>query len=606
MNKYNRILTTLVALVMVISILASCGGAGPTATPAPTVTAVAAQPADTAVANVQVGASNATPAAGMVMTPTVSSDNGAATPTAAMAVSPSVAIAYGTPGVLADTGFRAETNGFSFQNFGNQYPATPGTFTVDEARKLLGDKAICASVDSSNACTASPAALQWIDQMNKGINGGHCEGFAVSSMQLYKGIVKVSDLGTDSVNKLQLDPANPSSNPTLLNLIAGDWVLQTLNPVQAGRDATFTLKPNQILDAIIASMQNGAPDPLTLAFWKPGYKEGHAVVPIWVEDKGNNIVWLHIYDNNYPNQDRYIIFDRAAQTWTYSTAADPRQDASAYLGDATTQTLAVIPLSLRSQPPVCPFCKTGSGSGLFAPSGQQQEQVIVDGSAAMLFTDKDGHQFGYKDGRLVSDIPGANQTLLPGGLGHDHSPIYNLPEGGDFQASLEGAATPDTNTEEIAMFGQGEAVDIAGIKLGAGANDNLSISGDGQKISYKPSEAETPEVKIANNDGAKDYGFDLSGIDFSAGEEVDFSVDDSTGKLAIKDTTGTPDNYNLSFTETDASGTHSFKHNDIALNPGDTEYIDFGAWQDGGAVNIGVDQGSNGTIDQTLSEAEQP
>jgi hypothetical protein len=598
LKQRNRFLA--IGSVLVLSvILAACGGDNSTATPQPTATAVAqvAAPTDTAASS-NTGGAGAT---------TVATATTAMSATAAAPVVMTVTTTEGgTARVLGDTGFRAAANGYSFRNFGNQYPTSPPTFSVDAARALLGDAAICASV-SGGTCTPSPLATQWIDQMNKGINGGHCEGFAVSSMLIYKGLDKASDYGGANIADLKLDPADPNSNPKLLSLIADGWTLQTLEPVRSTRISSVTQTPNQILDAIIAAMQNGAPDPLILAFWKPGYKEGHAVVPIWAEDKGNGVVLLHIYDNNYPAEDKYIIFDRNAQTWTYSTAADPTKDASAYIGDASTQTLAVASLSSRTKPAVCPFCKNASGNGLLAPAaGQQMEQVMVDGNAEMLFTDKNGNKFGYDNGKLVGDIPNASMTFLPGGLGHDHGPIYDLPEGADYQSKLQGGDVVDTNTEEIAVFGQGMAFDAQGIKLDSSHSDSLSVSSDGHKIGYTPGSAEIPEVKIADDSGAKDYGFDLTGIDFSPGEEVDFSVDDTTGKLAIKDTTGTPDMYNLSFTEVDASGTHTFKHNDIPLNPGDTEYIDFGTWTDGGAVNIGVDQGSNGTIDQTLSEPEQP
>ncbi len=577
----------MVALIMMVGLLAACGGSNPTAAPSATNTVAAQQP------------TTAPPSGNVDATPTAGGSVPAANPTSA----PSGEGQSGA--VLADSGFRANKDGFNFRNFGNQYPDTPPTFSVEAARKLLGDKAICAQLDGTT-CTPSAEATQWIDQMNKGINGGHCEGFAVASLQIFKGLAKPSDFGGTAVPDLQLDPAQPDSNPPLIAQIADGWTLQTLQPVLSTRNASFSNKPGQVLDLIIASMQNGTPDPLTLSFWKPGYKEGHAVVPIWVEDKGNSIVWLHIYDNNYPAEDKYIEFDRKADTWRYSTAADPTKDASAYLGDATTFTLAVTPLSARTKPPVCPFCKNASGSGLFAPAaGSQDEQVMLDGNAQMLFTDKDGHKFGYENGKFVSDIAGASQTLLPGGLGHDHGPIYNLPEGADYQATLEGGDLASADNEEVAMFGQGMAVDVQGIKLDKGQSDSLSLGGDGHKFSYKPSGAETPKVKIADGVGGKDYGFTLDGLDFSAGEEMDFTIDETTGKLAIKDATGTPDKYDLTFTEVDATGSHSYTHKDIELNPGDTEYIDFGAWQDNQPLNVEVDKGSDGSIDNTMSEPEQ-
>ncbi len=577
-------------MIMMVSILAGCGG--DTSTP----------PAHTN-----------TPVAQQASTPATAGDNGgqntpaaAATPTVDISCLPTntpISADISGTTILGDTGFRAAANGFSFRNFGNQYPTTPGTFSVDEARRLLGDKAICAQLDGTT-CTPSAEASAWIDQMNKGIDGGHCEGFAVASLELYKGLAKPSDFGADTPDKLQLDPANPSSNPALLDLIAGGWTLQTLQPVVTARSSSMNQTPNQVLDKVIASMHNGAPDPVTIAFWKPGYKEGHAVVPIWAEDKGNGVVWLHIYDNNYPMEDKYIIFDRNANTWTYSTAADPTKDASAYIGDATTFTLGYTPLSARTQPPVCPFCKNASGSGLLQASAPQDEEIMVDGDAQMIFTDTNGHKFGYDNGKFVNDVAGASQTLLPGGLGNDHGPIYNLPEGTDFQMALEGATLTATEKEEVSTFGQGMVVDIQGIQMNQGDEDSLTLSGDGHKVGFTPNGAEAPEVKIAHGDAGKDYGFDLTGLDFSAGEEMDFSFDDSSDKLAIKDTTGTPDMYDLEFTETDSTGQHKYEHKDVALNPGDTEYLDLADWQDGQPLSIGVDQGSNGSVDQTLSESD--
>ncbi len=80
-------------------------------------------------------------------------------------------------------------------------------------------------------------------------------------------------------------------------------------------------------------------------------------------------------------------------------------------------------------------------------------------------------------------------------------------------------------------------------------------------------------------------------------------MDETTGKLAVKDSANTDEQINLTITEEDASGTHSFKHDGVDLAPGNTDNVDFGTWNDQGGMNVEV-QNSNGT-QQTVNESNQ-
>src|SRR5437879_9806230 len=71
--------------------------------------------------------------------------------------------------LIADNGFRPETDGFGFENYGKSAPPTPERLNMgpNEMRKLFGD-AVCADLKSSK-CDLTPPAQQWMDEANKEI-----------------------------------------------------------------------------------------------------------------------------------------------------------------------------------------------------------------------------------------------------------------------------------------------------------------------------------------------------------------------------------------------------------------------------------------------------
>src|SRR4051812_33528230 len=92
-------------------------------------------------------------------------------------VMPVIAAAQGAqPGsqgtVKADTGFRPDPNGFNFENWGG-HDKPQGNLTVEDARCLFGDE-VCVRV-TGGKCEPSPATRLWLQEQNKGMEGGHCE-----------------------------------------------------------------------------------------------------------------------------------------------------------------------------------------------------------------------------------------------------------------------------------------------------------------------------------------------------------------------------------------------------------------------------------------------
>ena len=83
--------------------------------------------------------------------------------------------------VVADTGFRPDKNGFSFQNYSNSLGYS--NLTPADVRRLFGDT-VCDQING-DTCVLSSTDQAWMDDINTRIGGGHCDGFATLSSLFY-------------------------------------------------------------------------------------------------------------------------------------------------------------------------------------------------------------------------------------------------------------------------------------------------------------------------------------------------------------------------------------------------------------------------------------
>ena len=92
--------------------------------------------------------------------------------------------------------------------------------------------------------------------------------------------------------------------------------------------------------------------------------------------------------------------------------------------------------------------------------------------------------------------------------------------------------------------------------------------------------------------------YELSGVDMGAPNIVSagFRGNDSELVLGNKEASGGV--YGLSIEDVSDTGRARFTHGGITIGRGDTHVIDVGTWQEQGYVTVGVDKGSDGTIDE--------
>ncbi|MCX5973775.1 MAG: hypothetical protein NTU59_03705 [Coprothermobacterota bacterium] len=511
--------------------------------------------------------------------------------------------------VAADSGFRPEVDGFSFENYGNETGAS--NLKADDLVRLFGERVV--SSREGGEMVLTPPASKWLEEVNQAMNGGHCEGMAALCLLFYTGKSQVSDFGAETTNALQL-----AENEKLQREIAYWWVTQATEPTSDRVLKTIT--PNEVLDRLAQAFQGGKQpeESYTVGIYKADGSGGHAVTPYALQEKENGKVGILVYDNNYPNTASEIEVDRTANTWTYSGSTNPAEGADTYTGDAESKTLEIVPTSARLETQVAPFLTGAADSGQaldrwesvlgIRPVRAEElsyNEIWVDTKADFLITDAQGRRLGFNEGRFLREIPEAEAQSLKYGVNVwavDQDPIYFMPSGLDFTMTLDGKSLTTTSSGEITMIGPGYDLEISDIHVSSGQKDALAFSSDGTRLSYQTLSDESPDIMLGMEGKEADYAFIIKGMDLQGGGTLEVARDMEKGVLSLKTTgTGGPGSYGFLMARiTELEGEQIFGHDGISLAPGDTAYLYFGRWTgEGGSLTLEIDRATDGTIDET-------
>jgi len=401
----------LLAAAAAASLLASCAKGDPTPTVPEPVTTTAAP------------ATVTTTAAPPATTEAVRSDTPTATTTTSTAPAPTTTAPQPTA-VVASLAYAPDRDGCSFENFGGG--EAPAELTVNMARRLYGDGQVCSSV-VDNQCTPYPVILQLIQQANRSMRGGLCEGLTVLSLRLANDPITLA-----SFQNVEAVASLVKADPALLSEIAYWYVTQFATEVQEQASAFLELSPlalARILYEDFAAAEAGEP---SVGYTIGIYSEhgGHAVTPYRVTTDGDR--WrIHIYDSNWPTSERWIDVDEKG--WAYALAAtNPTEESEAWGGGVGTMELT--PMTSRSGPFTCGFCPTEdeeAGTMLtVAASGSKQMSIQIQTG--------EGDRLGYYDGTFINEIEGATYRYLISGPSTADPVLVFLPPGvDDFSADVD-------------------------------------------------------------------------------------------------------------------------------------------------------------------------
>ena len=186
-------------------------------------------------------------------------------------------------------GFRPFYDGYTLPNYGG---VNYLDYTLEDMRRMFGDVAVCYM--SGNFCTPKPEAIWWNFMVNWYMNGGHADGMASTSLRFFKDMDDPGSLkaGATSIQELSLADARRH--------IAYYHAEQYTDPVAGMRWQFAQGTPLEVLAELRNQMRTDLSNPALLFIRQDG--AGHSLVPFAIEEKPNGLVWVWVYDSNYPGQ----------------------------------------------------------------------------------------------------------------------------------------------------------------------------------------------------------------------------------------------------------------------------------------------------------------
>ncbi|ALG68611.1 hypothetical protein [Beggiatoa leptomitoformis] len=517
-------------------------------------------------------------------------------------INPNEASPSPTGEFFASYSFRPNPNGYGFENYGNDAQSA-NDMSAEDMIALFGREKVCRSVTGD--CVLNATAQEWMDKQIKGMDGGHCEGMAVTSLRLwqsleFKGKRIPSDFqaGTNTTYEVGKDAVR--------NYIAYYFVTQFLEEVSAATQS-FRKKPSEVLQTLIDGMNNNVV--YSVGFYQPGYKGGHAVTPYAVQKKSETEFWIYVYDNNFPNDNNRVIkVDKSAETWVYEGGATrPDEPASDYRGSAETLTLELTPQTVREGKFACPFCttETTSTNTLRATSAPKMLDFAMTGEGTLMVQLADGRRVGYDplSGETVNEIDQAQKVNGKSGLGKNLPPQISIPYPNNNEPIvilISGKGDSEESETDLSVTAPGFVVGFEGIYLDPDEILMITLRPDGKELSFIASaDGETPNVFMAfdpeNNTGAG-YTVDVGGISLDAGKKVTFTIDN--GALLVKDEDGNEDDYDINIVRVDDNGRKTFKKDDVAVPANATARVSFTNWTgDSGEIDLQLDEEGDGFDD---------
>ncbi len=402
--------------------------------------------------------------------------------------------------IVASLGFFPVPDGFGFPNWGA--PSEETDLTAEDMVALFGAN-VC--VKGTNPCVLTVGAQAWREQQLKSAEGGHCFGMSVASVRSFQDLpfkgktqpgefqsnaTTVFDLVRDQTIQNYITFYHVTQSTSRLGRLANSS--QNANPLNRQGDGWGVSNglPTDFLDKLIANLQDpNAADRYVAGFWKRHGGVGHAVTPYAVENKGGEIFWVHVYDNNYPEDfSRVIKINRSVNTWIYEGASiNPNAPASDWEGDANTRSLMLLStLDSGTTPKVCKFCVTTARD-----SHESTTEISLNGEGHVLVTDNQGRRVGYDPatGAFVNEIDGAEQQPMLLGLDMVVPPTINLPGGLSYNVDVfnsENGINPFQSTGDLLLSAPGFAATLSDLKLDSPPiepEDDVNLSASSEKQS---------------------------------------------------------------------------------------------------------------------------
>ncbi len=152
----------------------------------------------------------------------------------------------------------------------------------------------------------------------------------------------------------------------------------------------------------------------------------------------------------------------------------------------------------------------------------------------------------------------------------------------------------------MTQFGPGYAVWFEGMTIGPTTQDQLVIATNGMELSYRPNETREATLAFALDDETATRKLQIHGADVGAGQVITLTAGVDLGRLVFDNSDASGGSYGINICQNNESGKRCFVHEEVEISATDIHHIAFGAWDGTGTMLLEIDQGGDGTIDQTV------
>ncbi len=400
--------------------------------------------------------------------------------------------------VIASSGFEVKRDGFSFRNWGPNADGHRRGLDPTQMQILFGPGVCARSIAGICSLTTTAELVQKFEMASA--SGGHCLGMAAMAGLLREGRISKVPYGLPWQSVYQM-PISGQLDATISRLFS----TQSFPP-------TSTAIKDYSVSAALATLTDSwrrGKQPM-LAFYTADKEAGHAVTPIKIRDIGGGKRGIVLYDNNFPGEETMMVTDPAANTWYYTTAANPADDS--YLFDGSPANgLQVIPVDQTLARHDCPQCAANPSSTRLMvtdTNGTDVERGVPVGDVDwdLTLTDLAGQP-----------IPGAGLDQL---FDNDEARVMTVPRGRPFRVTISGV--PQGPPARINLTGiAGEwAATLDQIAVPHDASVTIEIDPARQRIAMASTRATGAAVAVASENSVRSVGTTVTGIRLIPGARV--------------------------------------------------------------------------------------
>jgi len=436
-----------------------------------------------------------------------------------------------------------------------------------------------------------PSAL-WYWRTKKGDWGGSCFGFAISST-----------IAFDSPGLFRSMFPDATQFTNLIELMLNDAhriaINEMMTAYQGAQHLAFWAQASQksakqTLQDIRQSLINEAPVHQTLDLFNWGSSQRHEVVPYRIGPSTlQNALRVYIYDNNQSfNNTLFVTIDTVANGglgyYTYGGYGGFDRPRGAFLMDPATsyEIDPVIPSAEPGNPP------SVTRRSVFAPPPAFIEFAITPGTKTTL-PSATGSTIGFADSAFFINM-GSAVPIIPATDAYAPPVGYYVPSG-EYTIQLQEFVD---SSAYLTVFMDSLILQYQRADVSAGQTDLLTFR-DGVGVKAGDTTSRTVNVSAIFIAHDQEKVFDLSGLILGVLDSI-HAAQRSVNDLILKGF-GSSKQYDLSLRLSSGLGNVVFTHDNIVLDQNSSHIIS-PQWDSlpGALVKILVDNGNDGTIDDTL------